>query len=190
MTNAQQRAWHLHDTSDLYDSIANNTLPPVSWVKPSGLVDGHPSSSKLNLFEGFVKKIVDEVKANPTLWNDTAIFVTVDEGGGYYDSGYVQQLDFFGDGTRIPMIAVSKYSMGGHITHSYTDHVSTMKFIEANWGLSPVTSRSRDNFPNPVATDSNPYVPAQSPGDRRPDGHVHLPVRGRIAYVSISQQRT
>jgi phospholipase C len=163
MTNAQQRAWHLHDTSDLYASIANGTLPAASWVKPSGLVDGHPASSKLNLFEGFAKKIVDAVKANPTLWDNTAIFITFDEGGGSYDSGYVQQLDFFGDGTRIPLITVSKYSTGGNITHSYTDHVSTMKFIEANWGLSPVTSRSRDNFPNPVATDANPYVPRNRP---------------------------
>ena len=71
-------------------------------MKPSGWVDGHPASSKLNLFEGFVKKIVDVVKANPELWESTAIFVTFDEGGGYYDSGYVQPLDFFGDGTRIP----------------------------------------------------------------------------------------
>jgi phospholipase C len=163
MANAQQRAWHLHDTSDFYASVRSGNLPPVSWVKPSGLVDGHPASSKLNLFEGFVKKIVEEVKANSALWNDTAIFVTVDEGGGYYDSGYVQPLDFFGDGTRIPMIAVSKYSEGGHITHSYTDHVSTMKFIEANWGLTPVTSRSRDNLPNPVTSPSSPYVPTNRP---------------------------
>ena len=55
----------------------------MSYVKPSGLVDGHPASSKLNLFEGFVKKLVDPVKSNPTLWGDTAIFVTFDEGGGY-----------------------------------------------------------------------------------------------------------
>jgi phospholipase C len=41
--------------------------------------------------------------------NDTAIFITFDEGGGYYDSGYVQPLDYFGDGTRIPLIVVSKY---------------------------------------------------------------------------------
>jgi phospholipase C len=108
-------------------------LPAVSYVKPSGWVDGHPASSKLNLFEGFVKEIVDGVKANPKLWADTAILVTFDEGGGYWDSGYVQPLDFFGDGTRIPMIAVSKFSTGGHISHSYTDHVSVAKFIEANW---------------------------------------------------------
>lgn len=162
MTDKAARTEHLKDTSDLYADIAKGTLPSVSYVKPSGLVDGHPSSSKLNLFEGFVKKLVDAVKGNPTLWGDTALFVTFDEGGGYYDSGYVQPLDFFGDGTRIPMIVVSRYSTGGHISHTYADHVSTLKFIEANWGLSPITSRSRDNLPNPV-NGANAYVPVNQP---------------------------
>ena len=113
MTNAARRTAHLKDTTDLYTAIQNGTLPAVSYVKPSGLTSmAIPASSKLNLFEGFVKKIVDAVKANPTLWKDTAIFVTFDEGGGYWDSGYVQPLDFFGDGTRIPMIVVSQYSDG------------------------------------------------------------------------------
>ena len=75
-------------------------------MKPSGLVDGHPASSKLDLFEGFVKKIVDQVQSSAYA-NDTAIFITFDEGGGYYDSGYVQPVDFFGDGTRIPLIVVA-----------------------------------------------------------------------------------
>ena len=131
----------------------------MSFVKPSGWVDGHPASSKLNLFEGFVKYIVNAVKANPKLWNDTAIIATFDEGGGYYDSGYVQALDFFGDGTRIPTIVVSRFTKRGHVSHVYADHVSILKFIEANWGLAPVTSRSRDNLPNPKTTRSNPYVP-------------------------------
>jgi phospholipase C len=126
-------------------------------------VHGHPSSSKLDLFEGFTKKIIDLVRANPSLWKDTAIFITFDEGGGYYDSGYVQPLVFFGDGTRIPLIAVSPYAKGGHISHDYTDHVSILKFIERNWGLAPVTTRSRDNFPNPVVNEDNPYVPLNTP---------------------------
>ena len=114
------------------------------------------------LFEGFVKKIVEGVKANSALEKNTAIFVTFDEGGGFYDSGYVQPLDFFGDGTRIPIIVVSKFSQGGHISHTYTDHVSTLKFIEANWGLSPITGRSRDNLPNPTSG-PNAYVPGNRP---------------------------
>jgi phospholipase C len=163
MADAAIRTAHIQDTKNLYDDIKNGTLPAVTFVKPSGLVDGHPSSSKLDLFEGFSKKIVDLVKANPKLWKDTAILITFDEGGGYYDSGYVQPLDFFGDGTRIPLIVVSPLAKAGHVSHDYTDHVSILKFIERNWGLSPVTERSRDNFPNPVTREGNPYVPVNSP---------------------------
>ena len=163
MTNAAVRTAHLQDTIDLYNDIQNGTLPAVSFVKPSGWVDGHPASSKIDLLEGFVKKIVDGVQANPALWKSTAIFVTMDEGGGYYDSGYVQNLDYFGDGTRIPLIAVSRYTKPGHITHNYSDHVSILKFIERNWYLRPLTHRSRDNYPNPVARKSNPYVPVNGP---------------------------
>jgi phospholipase C len=163
MANASVRTAHIQDTSDLYKDIKDGTLPAVSVVKPSGLVDGHPSSSKLDLFEGFTKKIIDEVKKNPKLWKDTAIFITEDEGGGYYDSGYVQPLDYFGDGTRIPLIVVSPYATGGKINHNYADHVSILKFIEANWKVPTVSNRSRDNYPNPTATTDNPYVPTNSP---------------------------
>jgi phospholipase C len=163
MTNPAQREAHIQDTSALYEDIDVGNLPAVSIVKPSGFVDGHPASSKLDLFEGFVKKIVKGVQANQKLWQSTAIFVTFDEGGGYYDSGYIQPLDFFGDGTRIPLLVVSPYSTGGHVNHSYSDHVSLIKFINRNWNLKPITSRSRDNFPNPVTTAKNPYVPTNSP---------------------------
>jgi phospholipase C len=163
MTNPNIRTAHIQDTANLYDDIKSGNLPAVSFVKPSGFVDGHPSSSKLNLFEGFVKKIVEEVKKNPKLWEDTAIMITFDEGGGYYDSGYVQPLDFFGDGTRIPMIIVSPWVKAGYISHEYTDHVSILKFIERNWNLNPVTFRSRDNFPNPIVREDNPYVPLNTP---------------------------
>jgi phospholipase C len=163
MANPAQRAAHLQDTENLYNDISHGSLPAVSIVKPSGLVDGHPSSSKLDLFEGFCKKIVEEVEASPYA-NDTAIFITEDEGGGYYDSGYVQPLDFFGDGTRIIFLVVSPFTKPGHISHNYADHVSILKFIERNWNLPPVTKRSRDNFPNPVALDFiSPYVPLNSP---------------------------
>jgi len=156
------RIANLHDTTDLYDDIKRGELPAVSYVKPSGVNDGHPESSQVAELEGFVKKIVTDVEANKNLAGNTAILITFDEGGGYYDSGYVQQLDFFGDGTRIPMLIVSPWTTGGHISHVYSDHASVPKFIEANWGLSPITRRSRDNMPNPV-TGSNPYVPTNGP---------------------------
>jgi len=100
---------------------------------------------------------------NSPYWDNTAIFITEDEGGGYYDSGYVQPLDFFGDGTRIPLIVVSAYSRGGRISHSYSDHVSIVKFIERNWNIGTISYRSRDNFPNPITRRDNPYVPVNGP---------------------------
>jgi phospholipase C len=153
------RIANLHDTTDLYDAIDNNELPAVSYAKPSGVNDGHPESSQVAELEGFIKKIVTKVQANKQLAKNTAILITFDEGGGYYDSGYVQQLDFFGDGTRIPMLIVSPYTKGGHISHVYSDHASVPKFIEANWALPTISSRSRDNMPNPVTNQNNPYVP-------------------------------
>jgi phospholipase C len=162
MANAAVRTAHIQDTANLYSDIQGGTLPAVSIVKPSGFVDGHPASSKLDLFEGFTRKIFDMVLKTP-YWKDTVIFITEDEGGGYYDSGYVQPLDFFGDGTRIILLAVSPYTTGGRVAHDYADHVSILKFIERNWNLPPVTQRSRDNFPNPFSLPENPYVPLNSP---------------------------
>ena len=101
--------------------------------------------------------------ASLRLFKDTALFVAFDEGGGYWDSGYIQPLDFFGDGPRIPFIVVSPYSRGGKVVHTYYDHVSVTKFIERNWGLKPLTNRSRDNLPNPTPTAGQPYVPGNAP---------------------------
>jgi phospholipase C len=163
MTNPVLRTAHIQEETHLFADIAAKELPAVSFLKPSGLADGHPASSKLDLFEGFVKKVVDAVQSDKDLWNSTAILITFDEGGGYYDSGYVQPLDFFGDGTRIPLLAVSAHVEPGSVNHTYTDHVSILKFIERNWKLNPLTGRSRDNLPNPVTSKEDPYVPLNSP---------------------------
>ncbi len=157
------RADHMRDVTDLFADLADGTLPVVSYVKPDGAMDGHPNSSKLDLFEAFVANIIALAQSNKEQWAETAIFVTVDEGGGYYDSGFIQPVDFFGTGPRIPMIAVSPFSRGGHITHSYTEHSSFVKFVERNWHLAPLSTRSRDNLPNPRQHADNPYVPVNMP---------------------------
>jgi phospholipase C len=163
MANPAVRTEHTKDVIDLFADIANDTLPSVSFVKPSGLVDGHPQSSKLVLFEAFLRNIVQRIEAKPELFADTAILVTFDEAGGYYDSGFIQPVDFFGDGPRVPLLVISPRTRGGRVVHTYYDHVSILKFIERNWHLPPLTSRSRDNLPNPVMDDANPYVPRNMP---------------------------
>jgi phospholipase C len=163
MANPTVRAAHVKDTADLITAIQNNTLPSVSFGKPDGLLDGHPSSSKVDLFEGYTLNVLSALDANPQLKAETAVFITWDEAGGYFDSGFVQSIDFFGDGPRIPMLILSPYSTGGKVYHNYGDHVSLLKFIERNWSLQPLTNRSRDNLPEPKFAKSNAYVPTNSP---------------------------
>jgi phospholipase C len=153
------RADHMRDVTDLFTDLQNGTLPAVSYVKPDGTMDGHPASSKFDLFEAFAQNIINLAQSNPQ-WAETAIFVTTDEGGGFYDSGFIQLVDFFGTGPRITMIAVSPFSTGGHITHSYTEHSSFVKFVERNWNLGTLTARSRDNLLNPKMDGNHSYVPA------------------------------
>ncbi|HXZ40248.1 MAG TPA: alkaline phosphatase family protein [Terriglobales bacterium] len=166
MTNPAQIAAHIADMTGpngFYTQLAGGNLPNVSIIQPSGFVDGHPASSKLDLWEGFVKDIIESVQANSALWNSTAIILIFDEGGGYYDSGYTQPLDYFGDGTRMPSLIISPYTTGGNVYHGYADHVSIDKFIERNWSLPTISFRSRDNLPNPTTSAGNPYVPTNGP---------------------------
>jgi phospholipase C len=163
MGNPAQRAAHIKDATDFLNALDQGKLPAVAYVKPDSLVDGHPASSKLDLFESLVDNIRDRLERKPELFAETAFIVTFDESGGFWDSGFMQPLDFFGDGPRIPLIVVSPFSRGGNVVHSYSDHASVVKFIERNWGLKPLTQRSRDNLPNPVMNDANPYVPRNMP---------------------------
>jgi acid phosphatase len=162
MTNPALRAHIQHGVGDFDRDAARGTLPAISFLKP-GDDDGHAGYSTLAAFEGFVQHAISEVQDNPRLWKNTAIFVTFDEGGGYYDSGYVQPVSFFGDGTRVPMIVVSPYAKPGFISHTYTDHASLLKFIERNWRLRPLSGRSLDRLPNPKSRRGNPYVPVNRP---------------------------
>jgi phospholipase C len=159
MTNPALRANIQHDSSDFITEAENGTLPAVSFLKP-GDDDGHPGYSTLAAFENFTARAVAAVQDNPKLWRSTAIFVTFDESGGYYDSGYIQPVSFFGDGPRVPLLVVSPFTRPGYVDHTYNDHVSILKFIEANWRLAPLSAVSEDNLPNPTP---GAYVPRDRP---------------------------
>src|SRR5579863_1856789 len=75
MTNQALRDEVLKDTADFYNDIHDGTLPAVSFVKPGGLNDGHPASSKFSIYEAFVRKILTELRQAPELWRSTAVFI-------------------------------------------------------------------------------------------------------------------
>jgi acid phosphatase len=159
MTNPALRKNVQHGLPAFIRQATHGTLPAVTFLKP-GDDDGHPGYSTLAAFENFAARAISAVQNNAKMWRSTAIFVTFDESGGYYDSGYIQPVSFFGDGPRVPMLVVSPYARQDFIDHTYNDHVSILKFIEANWRLSPLTSYSADNLPNATP---GVYVPRNRP---------------------------
>jgi phospholipase C len=154
---------NLQGLESLHNDIKNGTLPAVSFVVPKNLDSGHPGYSVPGKYELFIADLLARVQADPTLWADTAVVVTTDEGGGYFDSGAIENLDFFGDGPRIPLLLVSPYARRGHVDHVYQDHASVLKFIERNWRLPPLSTRSRDRLPNPRMDGDNRYHPLNAP---------------------------
>jgi len=180
---------NIKGVSSFYHDVEREELPAVCFVRPYEPYSGHPADSSVSAYEYFVMSVANATMNHRTLFNSTAILITFDEGGGYYDSGYIQPLDFFGDGTRVPMMVISPWVTPGVIDHTYYDHGSILKFIEANWGLDPLSSRSRDNYPNPITSGGNPYVPTNGPaiGDlmnmfafHHRHGHTPLIIPGGI----------
>ena len=150
---------NLKGLSSFMADVASGSLPEVSFVVPKNMDSGHPGYSAPALYEAFLKDLIAKVQASKN-WSDTAIVITTDEGGGYFDTGAIQNIDFFGDGTRIPLIVVSPYAKQGVVDHTYQDHASILKFIEHNWNLPALSERSRDTLPNPRG---KAYIPANGP---------------------------
>ncbi len=155
----------LHDLQQFYVDAQQGEadFPAVSIIAPYDSVSGHPGYAMETGFDELLRGVVNKVKQNPALWQKTAIIVTFDESGGYYDSGYVQFIDFFGDGPRVPLLLISPHAKKGYVDHTYYDHASILKFIERNWGVPPLSVRSRDNLPNPVHDKVSPYIPKNRP---------------------------
>lgn len=154
---------NLQGLDSFYRDAKAGTLPAVSFVVPKNLDSGHPGYSVPGKYELFIADLLARVQADPALWADTAVVVTTDEGGGYFDTGAIDNLDFFGDGPRIPLLVVSPYARKGHVDHVYQDHASILKFIERNWRLPSLSARSRDRLPNPRMDTDRSYRPVNGP---------------------------
>jgi acid phosphatase len=162
MTRPELKAG-IQGLSSFYRDLERGTLPAVSFVVPKARDSGHPGYSEVASYENLVHDIVLRVQRQQQVWSHAAIIATTDEGGGYFDSGYVQMIDFFGDGPRVPLLVISPFARRGQVDHTYNDHVSILKFIERNWRLDALSTRSRDNLPNPLPDAEDPYRPPNSP---------------------------
>jgi phospholipase C len=143
----------------LLADLQTGDVAQVTYVDPSdsSTISEHPAQN-VSLGETWTKNLIHLIMSS-VVWGTTAIFLTWDESGGYYDHVPPPQVDPFGEGFRVPMIVVSLYAKRGFIDHDTLDHTSIIKFIASNWGLPYLTSREEHagNFMGAFSFDTATY---------------------------------
>jgi phospholipase C len=153
---------NIQTISNFYAAAQNGKLPAVSWVIPNDRVSDHPPANILAGQE-YVTALINSIMHSPN-WSSTAIFLSWDDWGGFYDHVPPLKLDENGFGFRVPGIIISPYARAGFIDHQTAGHDAYVRFIEDDFlSGQPI---------NPV-TDGRP--------DPRPDVRETLPQTGNLA---------
>ena len=132
-----------------FEDARTGDLPAVAWIVPSDDVSEHPPSS-ISAGQAYVTGLVNAVMASPA-WNSTAIFLTWDDWGGFYDHVVPPTVDVNGYGLRVPAIVISPYAKRGLIDHQTLSFDAYLKFIEDDFlsgqRLDPSTDGRPDGRP-------------------------------------------
>jgi phospholipase C len=196
---------NIRDYDAYYKAAADGTLPSVSWVVPGSKVSEHPTNGEpIATGQEHVTKLVNAVMRGPD-WNSTAIFLTWDDWGGFYDHAVPPKVDQNGYGLRVPGIVISPYAKQGYIDHQTLSFDAYLKFLEDRFlggsRLDPKTDGRPDSRPTvredvpilgdlrkefdfsqppqkPLLLDPTPLTPAQAHAGRPPAGSAPPPNSG------------
>lgn len=138
--------------AQFFTDCTNNTLPNVVFITNQSPNDEHPPEN-IQTGEAQMKSIIQAVQNSPA-WANSVILLTWDEGGGFFDHIAPTQLDAYGPGVRIPMIAISPFAKKGYVDTTFQDHGSQLKFIEKVFGL-PTLASINHTFDNSTPTTNN-----------------------------------
>ena len=141
---------NIQDISNFVTAAKNGTLPAVSWVVPNGKNSEHPPAL-ISAGQAYVTSLVNAVMQGPD-WNSTAIFLTWDDWGGFYDHVVPPHVDQNGYGLRVPGIVISPYAKKGYIDHETLSFDAYLKFIEDDFMKSQRLDPSTDGRPDPRPT--------------------------------------
>ncbi len=137
-------------TKYFFRAARNGKLPAVSWLVPSNPVSEHPPSSITN-GQAYVTSVINAVMRSPD-WSSSAIFLTWDDWGGFYDHVVPPKVDVNGYGLRVPGLVISPYARRGFIDHQVLSFDAYVKFIEDDFlggqRLDPVTDGRPDPRPS------------------------------------------
>jgi phospholipase C len=180
---------------DFTSDIAHNRLPHVSWVLTSIFQSEHPGFSSALAGEIAARQVFEAIVSNPKVWRHTALFITWDENGGFFDhvpppvaprgtkgefltvsklpSAAAGIRGPIGLGFRVPMLVVSPFSRGGLVCSDTFDHTSTLRFLETRFGAEvPNLSSWRRHITGDLTSAFNFAAPTnyKKPALPRPDG--------------------
>jgi len=147
--NDRQEA-NIQSVGNFYDQAKAGTLPAVSWVVPSGAVSEHPPATS-SAGQAYVTSLINAVMRSPD-WNSTAIFVSWDDWGGFYDHVQPPSVDQNGYGLRVPGLVISPYSKKGYIDHQTLSFDAYAKFIEDDFLGGQRLDPKNDGRPDPRPT--------------------------------------
>lgn len=135
------RAQHLKDYDDFVKAIDSGRLPQVSFYKPVGQLNQHPSYTDLAQGDAHIDALLRRLRASPQ-WKSMAIIVTYDENGGFWDHvpppAGPGRGDRWGPGTRVPALVISPFAKRGYVDRTPYDTTSIIKFITRRFGLEPL----------------------------------------------------
>jgi phospholipase C len=116
------------DVTNFYKDAKNGSLPSVSWITPSQPNGEHPPAL-LTDGQAWTASLINAVEQGPD-WSSTAIFLTWDDWGGFYDHVVPPSVDQNGYGLRVPGLVISPYAKPGFIDHQVLSHDAYVKLIE------------------------------------------------------------
>ena len=131
---------HLKDEQDLVSAAREGRLPAVAFVKPLGENNEHPGYADVLTGERHVVELIRAIELSPQ-WDSTAIVVTYDENGGFWDHVTPPVVDRWGPGSRVPAIVIAPFARRRFVDHTRYETTSLLALIEKRWGLRPLTAR-------------------------------------------------
>ncbi len=157
-----------YQEADYFYDLGSGKLPQVSFLITQTLIDEHPSLD-IRLGHLVMEEVINALMQSYA-WKSSALFLTYDEGGGYFDHVAPPQVDAYGMGFRVPTLVISPYAKHGYVSGQLYEHSSILKFIERRFGLPTLTSVNHQfdtSTPgtNNDAANGNPLGPPAPPRD-------------------------
>jgi phospholipase C len=157
-----QGGWkdNVRPVDEYLSAAADGSLPDVTWIAPASNVSDHPGGpSTIRTAMAYVTRLINAAMKGPG-WDSTAIFLTWDDWGGFYDHVVPERLDRMGYGLRVPGLVISPWAKPGSIDHATLSFDSYLRLIEDRFldgeRLDPATMSRPDSRPTVRERDANP----------------------------------